>query len=951
MQELEKIFNLRNDIIEKSILNDTLSEEGIFETILPNLVESKIIETPEVQYAPFFQDDMKINAYDINSTGERLLIFTLNTNSLDISLNMDNMLISSKSYYEHIFKMSRTFIDKAIKKHINPPADISGIIISKLASSTFINDIDVIEIFQLSLTTTIETRGGLNSLKNIDFKDDIIHVNYSLDNKQYKKDILIKYKLIDLNLLDDLIINESKLGELTVDFKKYTNGFGLRALEASYSDNFISYLSVIPANVLSELYRNESTRLLENNVRSFLSFKKDANSGMKKTLINEPERFIAYNNGLTITATNSEIEKGNNGEVIISKLYNFQIVNGGQTTASIYFTQKEGVDISKVSLMAKINVVNTENRDDIEYQNDFQNFISNISRYSNTQSKVDDVDFTSNSEEVKQIKRLSISVHPPTKDKWFFELMRGEFSTMIALAGSESKKKKIKEIYSKERVLDVKNLGKFYGAWGDMPHLVKLGGVKFNRIFLENLKKLGAKKIDREFYEELIAKSLLWESLNSAHGVGKNAIGNLRSAVVPYSISSIYNFTNGSKNNKDFNFTKIWIEHKFSENFVLWSKKLMILINELIKKYSIIGGFGDDIGMNTRKNELWQLIKTSNELITFFDSEDSKLILKEYEKKDVKKNKSPEIDFYELQLRIDILSKGYSYYKKLSSLIIPQYNIKLQGKVDRLLNSMYEKRNGVLIVKDIDFSNANFIKTLLIELDKNNFNLNEILGEPEDDLKISLDKVISIYNNALSNKINIQSEFDKYALLAEHKKINYAPASFRKIGKDLNDGKLPEIINISYISKYYNEKKSINSIENQNDLNTSILNKINQDKYYIKKIINQDLERTPTFSVEAIREFFNVELKNGESKVISVVNLSSKNSFGVEFKLRETRNEYRIFLNDLFKEINPKEKDILVFRKTSNYSYTCEHISTNSVEYKSLDEQFEINKNHKLIVS
>lgn len=951
MQELEKIFNLRNDIIEKSIFNDTLSEEGIFETILPNLVESKIIETPEVQYAHFFQDEMKINAYDINSTGERLLIFVLNTKSLDISLNLNDVLISSKSDYDHIFKMSRTFIDKAIKKHITPPSDISGIIISKLASSTFINDIDVIEIFQLSLTATIETRGGLNSLKNIAFKDDIIHVNYSVDNKQYKKDILIKYKLIDLNLLDDLIINESKLGELTVDFKEYTNGFGLRALEASCNDNFTSYLSVIPANVLSELYRNESTRLLENNVRSFLSFKKDANSGMKKTLINEPEKFIAYNNGLTITATDSEIEKGNNGEVIISKLYNFQIVNGGQTTASIYFTQKDGVDISKVSLMAKINVVNAENRDEIEHKNDFQNFISNISRYSNTQSKVDDVDFTSNSEEVKLIKRLSISVHPPTKDKWFFELMRGEFSTMIALAGSESKKKKLKEIYSTNRVLDVKKLGKYYGAWGNIPHLVKLGGVKFNRIFLENLKKIGVKKIDREFYEESIAKTILWESLIKVHGEGKNGIGNLRSAVVPYSISSIYNFTNDSKNHKDFNLTKIWIEHKISENFVVWSKKLMILINELIKKYSIIGGFGDDIGMNTRKNELWQLIKTSNELITFFNLEDSKLILKEYEKKDDKKNKSPEIDFYDLQLRIEILSKGYNYYKKLSSLIIPKYNVQLQGKVDRIINSMYEKRNGYIIVKDIDFSNASFIKSLLIDFDKNNFNLDEILGEPEDDLKISMDKTISIYNNALSNKINLKSEFDKYALLAEHKKINYAPASFRKIGIDLENGKLPEIGHILNISKYFNEKKSLNNIENKQELNLNIECKINQDKYYIKKIINQDLERTPTFSVEAIREFFNVELKHGESKVISIENLSSKNSFEVEFKLRETRNEYRIFLNDLFKEINPKEKDILVFRKKSNYSYTCEHISTNSVKYKSLDEQLEINKNHKLIVS
>jgi hypothetical protein len=120
--------------------------------------------------------------------------------------------------------------------------------------------------------------------------------------------------------------------------------------------------------------------------------------------------------------------------------------------------------------------------------------------------------------------------------------------------------------------------------------------------------------------------------------------------------------------------------------------------------------------------------------------------------------------------------------------------------------------------------------------------------------------------------------------------------------------------------------------------------------FYLKKIIKQDLERTPTFSIEAIRDFFNIELKHGESKIISIKNLSSQNSFEIEFKLRETRNEYRIFLNDLFKEIAPKEKDILVFRKISVNSYTCEHIPLPPIDYQLFDDEFELNKNHKLVI-
>ena len=135
-------------------------------------------------------------------------------------------------------------------------------------------------------------------------------------------------------------------------------------------------------------------------------------------------------------------------------------------------------------------------------------------------------------------------------------------------------------------------------------------------------------------------------------------------------------------------------------------------------------------------------------------------------------------------------------------------------------------------------------------------------------------------------------------------------------------------------------KKNNNGIDGNENVN---------ENFYLKKIINQDLERTPTFSVEAIRDFFQVELKHGESKVITIQNLSSNNKFEIEFKLRETRGEYRIFLKDLFKEISPIEKDILIFRKTIENSFTCEQIPTTANNYDIYCNMFEINKNHKLL--
>ena len=69
---------------------------------------------------------------------------------------------------------------------------------------------------------------------------------------------------------------------------------------------FESYLCVLPASVISRLYKEFSTRLLEKNVRSFLQFR-GVNKGIRETISKEPEKFVAYNNGLTITATNGDI--------------------------------------------------------------------------------------------------------------------------------------------------------------------------------------------------------------------------------------------------------------------------------------------------------------------------------------------------------------------------------------------------------------------------------------------------------------------------------------------------------------------------------------------------------------------------------------------------------------------------------------------------------------------
>lgn len=120
---------------------------------------------------------------------------------------------------------------------------------------------------------------------------------------------------------------------------------------------------------------------------------------------------------------------------------------------------------------------------------------------------------------------------------------------------------------------------------------------------------------------------------------------------------------------------------------------------------------------------------------------------------------------------------------------------------------------------------------------------------------------------------------------------------------------------------------------------------------YIKKIIDQDIQRTPTFNLEAINVFFNINLGPSETVNKNIVLLSNNRSFPVNFKRRETRNEYRIFLKDLFNEVNPTEGDILIFRKINSEDYSCEYIPIGHEYYNYIDHLFESSSNHELVTT
>ena len=185
-----------------------------------------------------------------------------------------------------------------------------------------------------------------------------------------------------------------------------------------------SYLAIMPGKVLAAIYDRWGTRLLEQNVRVFLQHRGKVNKGIRATIENEPNMFFAYNNGITATAEEVDIDD-DGGRLLLRRLKNFQIVNGGQTTASIHSAQRRQVDVSQAFVQMKLSVVDPERANSL---------VPKISEFANSQNRVSAADFFANHPFHVRMEEFSRRIHAPSPDgtfrqsKWFYERARGQYA-------------------------------------------------------------------------------------------------------------------------------------------------------------------------------------------------------------------------------------------------------------------------------------------------------------------------------------------------------------------------------------------------------------------------------------------------------------------------------------------------------------------------------------------
>ncbi|MCX6629171.1 MAG: AIPR family protein, partial [Candidatus Solibacter sp.] len=295
----------------------------------------------------------------------------------------------------------------------------------------------------------------------------------------------VKLEVMDIERLHRHWSEGKPRDELVVNFEEVSGGALPYVYVPGEAADYDYAMTVIPGEALRFVYEKYGGRLLEANVRSFLSATTKVNKGIRETLQATPERFMAYNNGIVIVADEVHLGKTSDGGPGILWLKGMQIVNGGQTTASIYFSKKKNpeIDLRRVRVPAKIIALRSQ--DSIAEEA----LISDISRFANSQTSVKLSDLSANKPFHVQIENLALSTYCPDGiGRWFYERAAGSYNTMLLREGTTpARLRQLKESIPTSRRITKTDLAKYLNAWAQRPDSVSFGTQKNFERFMADL--------------------------------------------------------------------------------------------------------------------------------------------------------------------------------------------------------------------------------------------------------------------------------------------------------------------------------------------------------------------------------------------------------------------------------------------------------------------------------
>lgn len=421
---------------------------------------------------------------------------------------------------------------------------------------------------------------------NVYFLTDALARSQGIKERDRAGDVEVQYHVWDIEKLSR-VAGTGGSDPIRIDFANDFAEHGGSVACLARNDKlgaYQTYLAFFPATLLAELYGRHGQRLLERNVRAFLQSKGKVNKGLQRTLREEANWFLAYNNGLCCTAARVGVREAKSGHAVLDWAEDFQIVNGGQTTASIYYALKDSksdVDLDQVTVQVKLTVLS-----DPEQAADV---VPLISQYANSQNKVSAADLFANGRYHVELEKLSRSEWAPATSglgrgtRWYYERARGSYSVDKVRQGTPAKQKAWVEQHPLSQKFSKTDVAKFVHAWDGLPHFVCRGAEKNFSEFARRLAEESEPVVDLTYFHRVVAKALLWRAAEAQFS--ELGFKKYRREAVPYALAWLV-----ERSERRINLDDIWKRQSVHKSVVGALRETMIAARDFIEELALRTG-------------------------------------------------------------------------------------------------------------------------------------------------------------------------------------------------------------------------------------------------------------------------------------------------------------------------------------------------------------------------
>jgi hypothetical protein len=507
------------------------SEEEFTRTILDKLGDEGALDNPIALYqeGTFGRTRYKITGFSIADSEDRLLLVTtVHTGEIPPRALTAEEIRVAVTQAANFYRCSCDGLHVKIE-----PANTEA---SDLARRIF--DIhDRIEVLRVVLISD-----GMTGLKSLDIKD-------------AKDGTRVLVDLYGIERLHRILGDGLSRDDIVLDFVAET-GTALPCLRASSGNSdYDAYMTAIPGALLADIYEKYGTRLLELNVRAFLGVRgrKTVNAGLRRTIVEDPTHFLAYNNGIVATADEIDVSADAGKQLGIRALRGLQIVNGGQTTASLHRARKQDKSpLDGIMVPAKIIKVKTENLDAM---------VAAVSRSANSQNTIQPADFSANDPFHVGVETLANNTWLPDQSgRWFYERARGSYGAAELKASFRAgEKRRFASETPKERRFSKTDLAKYLNAWDGLPHQVSFGNQKNFQLFMQSMKEQHPESYapDDKWYRAFVAKAIIFRAVQAT--VKARKFSAYQANITAYTVAML-SWTVGGP----VDFDHVWSQQKIS---------------------------------------------------------------------------------------------------------------------------------------------------------------------------------------------------------------------------------------------------------------------------------------------------------------------------------------------------------------------------------------------------